>query len=87
MEYSITISTLLGRPILRDDQAYEFLNRMTDEEIQQWDNETMQMLKEDCTPEVFPDWNSAYLAKCIDRQILFELFLLGNGTKAASTNN
>ena len=87
MEYSLTISTLLGRPAIRDDQAFEFLNRMTDKEIDQWDSETMEMLREEQVQEVFPDWNSAYLAKCVDRQILFELFLLGNGTKTVSTNN
>jgi 16S rRNA C967 or C1407 C5-methylase (RsmB/RsmF family) len=74
MERTIKASELSKRPIIRSDNAYEFLNKMTDEEIQQWDKETMQILKDENVPEVFPDWNSAYLAKIIDAQIIYELF-------------
>ena len=61
---------------------------MTDEEIDQWDKEVAEILKEEKVPEIFPDWNAAYLAKLIDRQILYDLFLLGDSKdKIISTNN
>ena len=79
---------LIARPIIRNDNVYEFLNKMTDEEIDQWDKEVAEILKEEKVPEIFPDWNAAYLAKTIDRQILYELFLEGNSTnKIISTGN
>jgi hypothetical protein len=88
MEYTLTLKELISRPVIRNDQVCEFLNRMTDEEIEQWDKEVYAVLKEENVPEVFPDWNGAYLAKLIDREILFGLFQLKNdSTKAISTNN
>ena len=87
MKYKLTILELIQRPIIRNDNAYEFLNKMTDKEIDQWDKEVMQMLKKEKVLEVFPDWNAAYLAKMIDRQILYDLFTEANNTKAISTIN
>jgi hypothetical protein len=74
MEYTIKMGELIERPTIRHDQVYEFLNKMTDEEIDQWDKEVTETLKEEKVPEVFPDWNAAYLAKLIDRQILYDVF-------------
>jgi hypothetical protein len=74
MKHTLKIGELIKKPIIRNDNAYEFLNKMTDKEIKQWDKETVQMLKDEKVPEVFPDWNSAYLAKLIDAQIIYELF-------------
>ena len=71
MEYTVKIGELIARPLIRNDQTYDFLNKMTDEEIDQWDKEVAEMLKEEKVPEIFPDWNAAYLAKLIDRQILY----------------
>jgi 16S rRNA C967 or C1407 C5-methylase (RsmB/RsmF family) len=82
MEYTLTIQELIQRPVIRNDNAYEFLNKMTNEEIEQWDKEVMEILKDEKTPEKFPDWNAAYLSKMIDRQILYDLFVLGNNSKA-----
>jgi 16S rRNA C967 or C1407 C5-methylase (RsmB/RsmF family) len=88
MEYTVKIGELIARPLIRNDQTYDFLNKMTDEEIDQWDKEVAEMLKEEKVPEIFPDWNAAYLAKLIDRQILYDLFLLGDSKdKIISTNN
>lgn len=87
MEYTLTIQELIQRPIIRNDNAYEFLNKMTNEEIEQWDKEAEQMLKDEKVPEMFPDWNAAYLAKIIDRQILYDLFTEANNTKVISTAN
>jgi 16S rRNA C967 or C1407 C5-methylase (RsmB/RsmF family) len=87
MEYTLTIQELIQRPIIRNDNAYEFLNKMTNEEIKQWDKEAEQMLKDEKIPEMFPDWNAAYLTKIIDRQILYDLFTEANNTKVISTAN
>jgi 16S rRNA C967 or C1407 C5-methylase (RsmB/RsmF family) len=88
MKYAIKIGELIIRPVIRDDQVYEFLNKMTDEEIDQWDKEVSEMLKEENVPEMFPDWNVAYMAKLVDRQILYDLFLLADSKdKIISTKN
>jgi hypothetical protein len=80
MEYTLTIQELLQRPIIRNDNSFEFLCKMTDEEISKWESEVMQILKEKNVPEIYPDYNAAYIAKIIDRQILYDLFKLGNET-------
>jgi hypothetical protein len=72
--YSLTIEELFKRPIIRNDQMVEFLNKMTDDEIDQWDKEVGLILEEEKVPDVFPDWNNAYLSKIIDRDILYNLF-------------
>jgi hypothetical protein len=33
MSYSISIDELIMRPIIRNDQVHEYLNKMTDREI------------------------------------------------------
>jgi hypothetical protein len=76
MEYSITIQELIKRPIIRNDKAEEFLNKMTDEEIHQWEKEVEQILFGEGVVQKFPDWNVEFLAKTIDRGILYELFKL-----------
>jgi 16S rRNA C967 or C1407 C5-methylase (RsmB/RsmF family) len=88
MEYTINLKELIARPVIRNDNAYDFLNKMTDEEINQWDKEVSETLKEEKVPEMFPDWNAAYIAKLVDRQILYDLFLSGDSkNKIISTNN
>ena len=74
MEYTIGIEELIKRPIIRNDRPEEFLNKMTDEEIKQWEIEVEQILLEEGTVQKFPDWNVAFLTKCIDRGILYNLF-------------
>ena len=74
MEYTIGIEELIKRPIIRDDRPEEFLNKMTDDEIRQWETEVEQNLLEDGVIQKFPDWNAAFLAKSIDRSILYNLF-------------
>lgn len=76
MEYSITIEELIKRPIIRNDNSEEFLNKMTDEEIKQWEKEVELNLLEEGVVQKFPDWNAAFLAKTIDRGILYNLFKL-----------
>jgi hypothetical protein len=76
MEYSITIQELIKRPIIRNDKAEEFLNKMTDEEIHQWEKEVEKILLGEGVVQRFPDWNVEFLAKTIDRGILYELFKL-----------
>jgi len=50
------------------------MNKMTDEELKQWDKETYQILYEENSPNTFPERPSAYLAKVIDTHILYTLF-------------
>ena len=71
--YSITIQELLERPIIRNDYNEEWMNKMTDEELNQFDKETYQICIENGTPEKFPDINAACLSKFVDRNILYKL--------------
>ena len=74
MEYSIKIQELIDRPIIRDDQMNEWLNKMTDNETVDYFNEMDQMLDEEGVTHHYPDRNSAQLAKLIDRDIIYRLF-------------
>ena len=76
--YTITIQELLERPIIRNDYNEEWMNKMTDNELNQFDKETYQMCIENGTPEKFPDINAAHLSKHIDRNILYKLLKQGN---------
>ena len=73
IKYSITIQELLERPIIRNDYNEEWMNKMTDEELNQFDEETYQICIQEQTPENYPDINAACLSKHIDRNILYEL--------------
>lgn len=74
MEHTIKIEELIKRPIIRNDKSEEFLNKMTDDEIRQWENEVKQNLLEQGVVQKFPDWNVAFLAKSIDTSILYKCF-------------
>ena len=74
MKYTLKIEELIKRPIIRNDRPEEFLNKMTDEEIEQWEKEVEQNLMQEGVDKKFPDWNAAFLAKTIDRGILYSLF-------------
>jgi hypothetical protein len=77
--YSITIPDLLKRPDIRNDFDGNaiWMNKMTDDELKQFDKESIQMCIEEGVELKFPDMNAAILAKHIDRGILYNLFLLG----------
>jgi len=80
MAYTIGVQELLERPVIRDDFSDndEWMNKMTDEEIKQWDNEVYQSMREDGVPEKYPEWNTTYMAKVIDRGILYKLFKMAH---------
>ena len=71
--YSITINDLIDRPIIRNEFNEEWMNKMTDEELTQFDKESYQICLEDGTPEKYPDINAACLSKHIDRAILYNI--------------
>jgi len=75
-EYTTKVIDLLNKPIIRDDRPHEWQNKMTDEQIQQWDKEAREFCIEEGTPNKFPDLNAAHLAKEIDTGILYDLFKL-----------
>ena len=76
MEYTITIQELIKRPTIRTDFDEEWMNKMTDEELSQFDKESYDMCIKDGTPEKYPDINAACISKHIDRCVLYELFKL-----------
>jgi hypothetical protein len=71
--YSITIQELLERPIIRNNYNEEWMNKMTDDELNEFEKESYQICIENGTPEKFPDINAACLSKHMDRNILYEL--------------
>jgi len=73
-KYSIPLMELLTRPFIRDDQAYDYLNKLTDEEIEQRYKEVELILEEEGVSKKFPDWNAARLAKLIDSDVLYKVF-------------
>ncbi len=78
MEYSLKIQDLVNRPIIRNDLAEEFMNKMTDAELKVMESEISDILKSDGVEEKFPDWNSAYLSKIVDRGIFYRLIQMGS---------
>lgn len=82
MEYSITVLELIKRPIIRTDHHEEFLNKMTDEEIENWYKEIEHnLLIDEIIVSKFPDLNDMFSSKFIDRSILYKLIKLGNNGK------
>ena len=78
--YSITINDLIDRPIIRHDWNEEWMNKMTDEELAQFDKESYQFCLNEGVQEKYPDINAACLSKHIDRSILYKLIKEnGNG--------
>jgi len=71
--YSITIQELLERPIIRNNYEEEWMNKMTDEELTQFDKEIYRICIDEGTPFIYPDMNAAHLSKIIDRNILYKL--------------
>jgi len=71
--YSITIPELIKRPIIREDFDEEWMNKMTDLEISQWDKETYAIIEAEGVTG-FPAINAAYLSKHIDRSVFYKLF-------------
>lgn len=71
--YSIDIKELINRPIIRNDYAEEFMNKMTDEEILIYQQEVNEILVKEGVRKTFPDWNVGLLTKRIDREIMYRL--------------
>lgn len=76
--YSITVTELINRPIIREDFGEEWMNKMTDIEISQWDKETYAIIESEGIAG-YPAVNAAHLSKHIDRSLLYKLFKEGTG--------
>jgi len=68
------LKSLVNKPIIRDDYSEEFLNKMTDAEIEDWEHDVKTSMIKDKIPEKYPDWGSAYTCRVIDSSILYQLF-------------
>lgn len=71
---SLNLNDLIDRPIIRNDQIFEMLNKMTDEEIKDYYDSIEKQLEIDGVEKIFPVWNSERLSKEIDMEILYEIF-------------
>jgi hypothetical protein len=76
--YSIKIAELLERPIIRNDFEEEWMNKMTDDELSQFDKESYQICLDEGVEEKYPDINAACLSKHIDRGILYKVMQMEN---------
>ena len=86
-QYTISVKDLIDRETIRDNFNEEWMNKMTDEELKQWDEEAYAICLEEGTPNKFLDLNAAHLTKHIDRGILYELFKLGDYTTTILNQN
>ncbi len=79
-KYTISVKELIERPNVTDiyEGNMKWMNKMTEEELKQWDKEAYAICLEEGTPNKYPDLNAAHLSKCIDRGILYNLFLMAD---------
>ena len=79
-QYSISIDELIRMPDIRNDFTGNdiWMNKLTNEQLDQFDQEARNMCIEEGVPNKYPDMNSALFAKYIDRGILYRIFTLGN---------
>lgn len=79
--YSISIIELLDRPIIRDDRGYEWMNKMTNEELENWEMEAIETIRNSTERfEVYSgDWMPELMTKHIDRDILYRIMKMGDG--------
>ncbi len=73
MEYSITLKELIERPIIRNDFYEEWRNKMTNDELIQFDKESYDICISNGIPNRYPEINSACLSKHIDRDIAYNI--------------
>lgn len=78
--YSITIPELLERPIIRNDFEEEWMNKMTDDELSQFDKESYEICLNEGVEEKYPDISAACLSKHIDRSILYKVIQMDKFT-------
>jgi len=72
MIYSITIEELIWRPIIRYDYNDEWMNKMTDDEIDQYNKELNDMVSQLSIEEHM----NCIASKTYDRNVLYGLFML-----------
>ena len=68
-----SIRELIKRPLMYKHHALEVFNKMTPEELKDWDEYTSEKLKEKGVVQTYPDWGSAILAQEIDYDILYTI--------------
>ena len=69
MTHTVTIKDLLKRPIIRKDKAFEWMNKMTDDELVIWYKELEEMRDKDNIDNPFYEFS-----KEIDTDILYNIF-------------
>lgn len=64
-----TLKDLLSRKIIRNDMPFEFMNKMTDAELEQFDKN----IQKRATEETY-DFNIMYLRTVHDHDIIYNIF-------------
>lgn len=74
--YTLSILELVNKLQIRNDQPYEFLNKMTNMEITQRKLEICNILKEEGIEAGSEGYEYEVESKMIDSDILYKLFML-----------
>ena len=67
MSFKLSIEDLAKRPIIRHDKPLEFLNKMTDKEIEEFEKDLRKNIIDD---------DNIYASKLMDKHILYKTFKL-----------
>ena len=73
MEHKLSLYTIVKREAIRTDQIFDWLNRMTDDEIEEYYDELYAELKRIGVKQEFPQWQSTLMSKDIDRDIVYRV--------------
>jgi hypothetical protein len=85
-QYSLSVQELIKRPLQRNDQPYEFMNKMNDEEIEQFEKEVKVYMELDNVSKIFPEYNAELIARFINRDIIYKVFQMETDIKAGEPN-
>jgi hypothetical protein len=77
MKYTINIMDLVDRELIKNTHPFEFQNKMTDDEYEQFEKEMLLFLKESGLKESSDEWCAKRIAETIDIDIIYNCFILG----------
>jgi len=73
-QYTILLPELITRQIIREDQIHEWMNKLTDDELIQRDQEIYAMMEESGVSKTYPEWNTIYMSMLIDTDVYYNIF-------------
>lgn len=78
MSHSLSLLELVERPVINEKNlVYDFLSKMTDDEIDVLENEIANQINKESPRLKGVDYSAAFMCKMIDRDILYQLLKKG----------